>query len=313
MGLIDQKKGIFGSPCESRIHEKVKNLFAERLLEDQIAFAGLNAKEGRDLLSRMGQVQYWIYILDGYGEQNWNLDRNALATIWSHIGSKVNRITNGTRQGDVLLAGIKEYQAIEIGLRFEVCPLKLALGDFYSKKTCDVRMMRTLICPRPKLEAVLIGMWDFYDLASEALDDLMDLNEDRNTFNCNRFALEAQALGLEATCDHYLAFLREIKLSAGRFSQESIREHGVDTAFVRRLEFVAEKTANMADQATKVLLGMSTDSHLPPRNSKMNQAGEAVLDVCEHSLGIGEIKNLGSSTFSGGLKVANWAKMSGKK
>ena len=54
-------------------------------------------------------------------------------------------------------------------------------------------------------------MWNYYDLVSEVCDDLTDIAEDALDFNCNRFVIQLESQGFEATRNDYISFLNSIR------------------------------------------------------------------------------------------------------
>jgi hypothetical protein len=87
----------------------------------------------------------------------------------------------------------------------------MPIGLFYRAKTCDVRLMRRLIwAAYHEPASVITTLWSLFDILGEVLDDLADVEEDRMTYNGNRFAFFARQHGSDAAIQEYRRFVDEL-------------------------------------------------------------------------------------------------------
>jgi hypothetical protein len=255
----------------SSLYDKIWELFTERLVDENVVFCGLRKLDARSLILKLHRIQLWVYMLDQYGEENWEIDKQVLGRVWAEIHTALNcLVTRDVARG--LVGDIKRYQNIEIGLRCGRSPLTIPLAEFYSMKTCDVRMIRQLIdlnatyrCPK-----ALHEMWRLYDLVSEVLDDLCDIEEDQRTFNCNRFVMELKARGLQATRDNYTTFMYEMCGVADQVLREGGMPYGAN--------YVYERTVSRIG----VVLCMLEQVDTPSRSERVPElgGGKAELITC---------------------------------
>lgn len=196
------------------ITTKIEPLFADRRIAENLQIFGLNQSDCPWLITKLHQLQRSIYTLDCYGEATWEIQSHVLEQIWDSIYGQLRLFGHDYREARRLTSDIRAYQQIEIQLRDEKLPTGIPIQDFYYLKTCDVRLSRTVIAKSTQnpFASVMSEMWDFYDLASEVCDDLIDIYEDSFDFNCNRFMIQREILGNSETLAEYSGFLDLIEM-----------------------------------------------------------------------------------------------------
>lgn len=188
---------------------KVAALFAGRRIVANMQMGRLDSETQQTLLERLRSLQAAIYRLDRYGESNWKVEEAILRELWQPICDNLRSFYPTDVNVENAVREIRAYQQIEVGLRHGHDPTAIPIHQFYSLKTCDVRLSRRLIVMISGNEVLetLTPFWNFYDLASEVCDDLTDIREDSRDFNCNRFLICRVLLGDEKTGKQYSQFL----------------------------------------------------------------------------------------------------------
>ena len=201
-------------PVELATKEKIKKLFAYRRLTDLLNESGLIKDE--EFVNHLVDVQYQIYMLDGYLESQWEINKNQLEVYWEAIKISLEHAGYKKKQISSLTGEIEKYQVIEKNCRKDKWPTKVSLKKFYTSKSCDVRLIRHMIYQAcPELETIwLEEKWLYYDLITEIHDDISDIEEDIPTCNGNRFLISILRKGVSKTQEEYDAFLVEISEKA---------------------------------------------------------------------------------------------------
>jgi len=202
------------------ILKKIKDLFKCRKISEHLLLVKTKPQKRNWIMNKLLDLQYAIYKLDTYGENNWIIREADLKYIWSDIYSKLKPFSSSDINIISHINDIKVYQEIETGLRSNYLPTKIPIDEFYYMKTCDVRLARALISnlsPSPYPEKLNL-FWGYYDLVSEIFDDLIDINEDSFNFNCNRLLIKMSSEGNKRTWDEYINYLNYIKFNLCKFS-----------------------------------------------------------------------------------------------
>lgn len=195
---------------------RVQELFTCRRLAEHADISGIRLSPVFWL--RLSQLQSTIYDLDSYFETSWAIEDTQLRRLWSGIHCELEALSVG-RDVTILASDIKRYERVERSLRSGTLKSLPALKRYYYLKTCDVRLSRILIEQRGPSErrSERLAAWNRFDMISEVLDDLEDLDEDAADFNGNRLLLGVGESGATKTLAKYGRLLscmgREVALS----------------------------------------------------------------------------------------------------
>lgn len=171
-----------------------------------------NIRDKELLNQRLIDLQIAIYELDRHLESHWEIRVSDLKPHWLRIYACLEQLGLSVKQQHAWSKEIVRYQNHELDLRYRKSPLRHAMEDMYTIKSCDVRLIRRLIYHADdQLNQVLkFSEWSEFDLVTEVNDDLEDLYEDLPALNGNRFLFSLFELGPEETSDRYERFLLEI-------------------------------------------------------------------------------------------------------
>jgi len=199
---------------EPAIKEKIQLLFAYRKLTDLMQKTKLNKDVGYK--NQLTNLQYRIYLLDAYLEGQWDLDPEVLKAYWQQIIEGLSVFNYSPKQIKSLLAEIRIYEHIETNARQNKWPTKVSFKEFYTTKSCDVRLIRHLIYEaHPELNEVWPEQaWVYYDLITEINDDIADVTEDLLTYNGNRFLISILRKGEKKTAEQYRSYLEKVTSKA---------------------------------------------------------------------------------------------------
>jgi hypothetical protein len=217
------------------VRSKVKQLFETRRICEQCE--DMSPHMTTVLPPILWQLQLCIYRLDKYFEKTWTLSPRSIQACWSDILTALDQINEGKQDAEGLVRDIRCYQQIEERLRKPNGQSFPDLLNYYRLKSCDVRLARNLIArasasSKSEIMERLQG-WEIFDLISEVCDDLLDIDEDLNTFNGNRFLLGIRAKGSRVTLEEYhrfRAFLCE-RLNALQCRNRSRNKSGLPCAW----------------------------------------------------------------------------------
>ena len=200
--------------------DKIKKLFAYRRITDMLKASELD--KNKDLAADIINVQYHIYMLDGYLESQWPLDKKDIEKYWNAILAALDSMGYSGKKVVPMVKEIEEYEKIERNLRKDKWPTKVAMQDFYRTKSCDVRLIRQLIYrAHPALSEIWKEKaWKYYDIITEINDDIADIMEDVKTFNGNRYLISILRKGAEKTHKEYQKFLESIIKKANKYFTE---------------------------------------------------------------------------------------------
>jgi len=190
--------------------DKIKELFEYRGIPQFIQQGGI---EDPRFEYHLYKLQASIYELDNYLETVWELEEAKIESYWSDMKKELLYLVPDQSKHDQYLYQISVYLKREVGLRQKSFPLSTTLDYFYYYKSCDVRLMRRLIYDhsltnRSKLQPRL---WLLYDLATEINDDVDDLLEDLEAYNCNRLLLDLYVNGAAYAASTFKSFLLDLK------------------------------------------------------------------------------------------------------
>lgn len=202
--------------------EKIHNLFALRHIPELIVWAGLDKDAG--FLSKLEQLQLSIYDLDKYLEQNWAQDQGRINDLWETIYSKLSPLGIKDSEKEHLCRHIKKYEILERGLRHGHLLSRMPIRNAYMIKSCDVKLVRQLVFihSHDLLSTHMESDWILFDLFSEVLDDLSDVNEDMQTFNGNRFLISLIEGEQEDAFYEYRRFLLQLKKELDHLPEEGL-------------------------------------------------------------------------------------------
>lgn len=249
-------------PVEEATKEKIRELFAYRRLSDLLSLSNM-AKDVK-FAQHLIDVQYQIYMLDGYLESQWEIHKKDLREYWDAINSSLHQMGYKKKQISSLVTEIEEYQRIERDCRKDKWPTSVSFKKFYTTKSCDVRLIRHLIYQsHHDLENLWKEKsWVYYDLITEINDDIADLEEDIRTYNGNRFLISILRKGAEKTRNDYEQYLRNLtekssvyfegKLHKGKNKQLAIWTESRSKETIRLLH--AKFNSKVMDQLSEALL-----------------------------------------------------------
>lgn len=160
-------------------------------------------------------LQARIYALDDLLESCWEPDPEDLHLLWQGIREATALGDFPEQERELLLRGLAEYQQQELSVRRGERLCDIPIADFYYRKTCDVRLARDLIYRKaPELDQhVPRTAWEALDRLTEVEDDLTDREEDRRTFNGNRFLSSLQHRTLTDVVGEYEAYARSLTVT----------------------------------------------------------------------------------------------------
>jgi hypothetical protein len=187
------------------------------------------------VLNRLAAIQIAVYSLDSYGETCWSIQSARLTQLWEAITKEILAVGIGVQQVEMLTDQMHRYQHLEMSLRTGSELLAISLARFYEIKTCDVRMSRAILSIVTRGDVHPEPAWDCFDTISEVCDDLEDVAEDANTFNCNRFLLERWATGYDTTVLLYLDFLEVLSDWIQRLALQYGSDHPILRMSARQL------------------------------------------------------------------------------
>ncbi len=87
-------------------------------------------------------------------------------------------------------------------------PLDYAIEEFYILKSCDVFLSRKIVTVLAANEDLYTDLVLIFDQLGEVLDDLMDVEEDIEAINSNRFLISLVKKWVAETMEEYFNFIR---------------------------------------------------------------------------------------------------------
>ncbi len=167
----DEKKAIQNKAKE--IYEKRIALYAADLTESQ-----------KEIIIN---IQKLIFTLDYYSECNQRVDTIILDSFWDKFTKFFRELKMPNDLQQEILQDIKDYASIEASARAGKSLAEYAIDFFYLKKSCDVRMQRSIIRHINQQSQASSRAEIARDVLEEIEDDIDDLEEDESTlFSGNR-------------------------------------------------------------------------------------------------------------------------------
>lgn len=193
---------------------KARDLFRERRISWLLQLAGQDGHPSAE--AHLLDLQCRIYALDDVLEHCWEPDPKALDLLWRSIREAPALHGIPETERNDLLGGLAEYQRQELSVRRGERLCDIPITAFYYRKTCDVRLARDLLYRSvPELETRMPrAAWEPLDRLTEVEDDLTDCEEDRLTFNGNRFLSAMQHRTLEELIEEYQAYAKSLAYAA---------------------------------------------------------------------------------------------------
>lgn len=206
--------------------QKIEDLFHYRRLPELMSIG--NKTLDSDFYRKLVILQDLIYDLDQVLEHTWRVEPKDLEKCWQAINQQLLAMDVPEAELELYTRVLKQYETHELKLREVGWIQSVNLKDFYSVKTCDVKLIRRLIYDRyPQLDKMIpLPDWETFDLITEVNDDVEDFREDFNTFNGNLFLISTIIHGVEKTAGRFEQFLTDTYLNASSISCAEIE---VDT------------------------------------------------------------------------------------
>lgn len=204
--------------------EKIKKLFTYRRISEMLKAANLD--KDKNFAADIINVQYHIYMLDGYLESQWELNKKDLEKYWGAIFVALESMGYSVKEIASMVTEISDYEKIERNCRKDKWPTRESMEDFYITKSCDVRLIRHLIYNKsPELKATWKeNAWRFYDIITEINDDISDVEEDVNTLNGNRYLISILRKGIDKTYREYHKYLDDITKEAQKYFEKKLEK-----------------------------------------------------------------------------------------
>ncbi len=190
---------------------KIDDLFSYRLLLWLLGHSKISEQDA--FLRKLKALQTKIYLLDHYLETTWDLDEKMLTAFWEAIYEDLEAFDLSRAEAVNMCKQIEKYQSHERSMRDKKSPTRFSIRHFYYYKSCDVKLMRSLIyLADPSLQRIVRRTdWTDFDLITEVNDDIADLQEDLEIYNANRFMFQLKETGKTNTGEVFQSFLNEIE------------------------------------------------------------------------------------------------------
>ena len=187
--------------------QKIQELFTYRRIPELLQIAGI-IKES-PFVSRIYHLQEMIYHLDQYLETHWDIKPKEAKAKWQQIHDALDGFSIKKKDLRAFTSEIRRYEKYELDLRKKKVPVNRGIGSVYASKSCDVKLIRTLIYRHaPDLKKKIRAKdWKYYDLITEVNDDIHDVFEDCENWNGNRFLISLVVKGKRRTRKLYRNFL----------------------------------------------------------------------------------------------------------
>lgn len=201
---------------DKALKSKITDLFEYRGFPFLYRLASLPPETAIDFNEKLIDLQASIYYLDAHLESNWITDPKALEKCWDAIYDKLLPFRLTKAEMEDYTSNIRKYQQHELELRINQLPTRFDMEFFYYYKSCDVKLLRTLIYRAfPTLEQMaILADWRYFDLVTEVNDDVEDLFEDTDTINGNRFLIELVTKSLKDVMSNFEEFLSYVDKKA---------------------------------------------------------------------------------------------------
>ena len=121
---------------------------------------------------------------------------------------------------------MKQYLNFERLARQGRFVTEIDIDNFYDHKICDVQLQREIILltTHASFNNIFSEAWKLYDKISEVGDDLDDIAEDFENFNCNRFLIHSARYNLESAIKEFMSYILKLKSDFLILMQNKIHE-----------------------------------------------------------------------------------------
>lgn len=159
-------------------------------------------------------IQFDIFMLDDMLERNeYSSDEveYLITTFKDNILARVCFLLEGNWvYAQQFLSPLFQFYEIEQWLRMSwyKTPLEYDLEEFYRIKSCDVYLNRKIILFFANRE-IDMKFIELFDQLGEVLDDMMDVQEDIDAINPNRFLLSLVNRSIDVTLSEYASFIEK--------------------------------------------------------------------------------------------------------
>jgi hypothetical protein len=196
--------------------KKIEQLRAER---DMLSFCralSIDRETYQHIKTIISMIQYSIFELD-YLMENPDMTAERLNetihTTFMTIHSHVTLVVWSAQYTTKLLQHYRTFLDLESAMRaskdtIRRSPLDYDIGRFYSIKSCDIFLHRHLIMHLAWQESLPASV-HLFDNLWEILDDMLDVEEDIDKINANRFLISLVARGNEDTCAEYWTYVQK--------------------------------------------------------------------------------------------------------
>lgn len=237
------------------------------------------------LKNRLAELQKDIYKLDIYFESNWDLSNSIINNLWDTIKQCIIGFGVDNISADNLLKRMYEYMQFELNIRNGNNPANIEIDEFYEHKICDVQLQRDLIhhISTLKFNIALLECWKTYDKICEIGDDIDDIREDEKNFNCNRFVLLSEKIGVENATKQYAEYLTKLNLKF----EETVESNNLLTKELEHLTklkyWVIDKTVNCNSQLKELKINFADNTLIQKMKSvnNDNKKGDRLTGVLQ--------------------------------
>ena len=200
---------------DSWISQKVKTLWEERNMVSFCKACNTSDKQAKLIQDIISQIQYVIYDIDSKFEENMGNDVSKLTEICLQWKVAIEKILNVYKYeiDDSFIQPLLDFQDMEIDMRMYAddptvkTPLDYPIDDFYRLKSCDIFLNRKIVTTISWNESLYTSDVVLFDQLWEVLDDMMDVEEDINAINSNRFFFFFVQKWVEETVKEYYNFV----------------------------------------------------------------------------------------------------------
>ncbi len=199
------------------ILDKVQQLWEERDMLTYTQALGVSVHDRTSIQQITTMLQYHIFDFDQLCEND-QLPLSELyaqAEVTKQDVFALTQIVVWSDEAQILTQRLFDFYEIELGMRKQTSwekadrtPLDYTLHDFYRIKSCDIYLQRKLICHLAQQPNCYSDAVELFDCLGEVLDDLLDVQEDQEQINANRFLISLVSRGSQATVEEYQAFVQ---------------------------------------------------------------------------------------------------------
>ena len=209
--------------------DKIEPLFSYRLIPWLLNRSKIKKKKA--FYKNLVGLQKDIYELDTYLETVWTLKEKVLKKKWKRIFCALSNFGITKKKTQKWCKEIFIYQKQEVALRKKKLPTRLDLDEFYFFKSCDVKLMRRLLYRAdPSLKKIIsYDDWLAFDYLTEINDDIQDVFEDCEVYNCNRFLFALLVQGKSKVRQDYRSFIQNIQK---KVEKRLSKEQNTDRSYV---------------------------------------------------------------------------------